>query len=468
MSFLYNRLPSRMAARIGGPAPDIIPSDISDLLFWQKANTGLYNKSGIGLNGIDQQLDAQLATALQTPTAMSFYINCWFKTQSISNRQTLICKGDASTNYLIEYRIIVAQTDGVVSAIVGDGIADHVETSGAVTIDLDTWYFLELAYDYTAETLDLYINTSLIGSQTVTFPLFNSEIVCYVGSDNVPDNRFEGTIDQMGFFYTERDTTMGEFFYNTGAGVGYSDIPAQYLSPMLDFFDFGERTGADRYGSRISTRLADSGTNTTNALGICETLTELNNAVIYRWADQSGNVNDFFRTSQTEQPYLDTVGVTIEPDFHNIYFDSTKTLGLTSGVTQPVTIFLVARLIDNAGTKYLTGTNTAVYVRAQGGQANMTADNNLTSIGLVNAEEINSWMFLFNDTDSKISRNKTNTDIGSIGDSANLEGLYIGAPDSLVDGAEMYVFEIFGYNRALSPSEQNQIWQYLRDKFATW
>lgn len=130
----------------------------------------------IRLDGVDDYIDIPYNSTLDLPTTRT--VSLWFKLNSKTTFQTLIGQsntGASKRKWEVRYGAASAN-DNKIRVILGQG-SPQTNIDSTLSYDLTTkWYNLVVGYDGPSTTLNIYLDTNLIGSSTSTFSNIYSSV----------------------------------------------------------------------------------------------------------------------------------------------------------------------------------------------------------------------------------------------------------------------------------------------------
>lgn len=189
---------------------------------------------------------------------------------------------------------------------------------------------------------------------------------------------------------------------------------------------------------------------------------------VSQWDDLSGNNRHLLQASGTKQPTYSGSGITSK-----LIFDgSNDTMQASWGLTQPTTIYLVAKQVTwPGGTRYLfdgaVANNMIIYQNTSSPRIALYAgavlgDNAGATIG-----QMVVITAVFNSTSSSLSVNDNTKVSGNAGAAAGA-GITVGSigGPSLGNFCNMEVQEIYVYSAAHSAATQTSIITFLRSKWS--
>lgn len=185
------------------------------------------------------------------------------------------------------------------------------------------------------------------------------------------------------------------------------------------------------------------------------------------WTDKSGNGNNATQSTGSKKP----VNTASQIYGRNaVVFDGVDdTLATTFGSTlsQPITVFLVAK--RTSGTTFLDGVGAVnrVSIVSDSGQSNkitLYSGANATSTATTGTEPT-LYSALFSDASSELRQNGGSNLISTSPGTASTDGVTIGTDYAGLNPLSGNVAEVIYYNRALSATERQKVEEYLRAKY---
>lgn len=183
-----------------------------------------------------------LSTADNTSLSItgSLSANCWiYKDADVptSGIYIVMSKYDASTN--LSYQLSLYNNDVAndeTLAFVKSPDGTNISATDRLDIDMDTgfggelavatWYMVTWVFNDTADTLEIFVNGSSIGSGTgKTGGIYDGTASFMIGNQNSAGTRyFDGRIDECGIWDVALAQADINDLYNGGTGIGYSGL----------------------------------------------------------------------------------------------------------------------------------------------------------------------------------------------------------------------------------------------------
>lgn len=153
-----------------------------------------------------------------SPGDTSWSICGWLKTTSVSGNQAVLGK-DAAPNR--EYALLLIGSTLRAAFFDASGNFNFVDA----TVSANTWYFFAAGYDAGTNKGFLAINGAA-KSETGTFSPYASATseAMYLGFWFQAGWRFDGELDEIGFFDAVLSDDEIDWLYNSGSGRSYGDL----------------------------------------------------------------------------------------------------------------------------------------------------------------------------------------------------------------------------------------------------
>jgi hypothetical protein len=208
----------------------------------------------------DQYLTRTSNASLQTGD-IAFTIGAWVKLTTLGADRFIMGKWDRTTLGNREYALYYDATFtgqfvfGVTSA------ANDIGAVAAATLGtpvVDTWYYITGYHDPSANTINITINGALDTSTGFTFGVAARSTAFQIGRDDTGLMEMNGVVDEA--FLTKKLLSAAELaaFYNSGAGIGYSDLTASEKTSLISWWSMDEATGTTRNDSHGTNHLTDT------------------------------------------------------------------------------------------------------------------------------------------------------------------------------------------------------------------
>jgi len=161
-----------------------------------------------------------LSHADSTDLSGVYAIAGWFNGTTFSADMTIFSHWITTPNerrLLLWYKHSVTQMELQVSNN-GTNATTLVDASTFGTPSTGTWYFIYAVYDVAGNTIGISINNGTLNTAAHLTGLYDSEAIVTIGDRGGTANRWNGALDEIGFW--NRPLTAGEltYLYNAGAG----------------------------------------------------------------------------------------------------------------------------------------------------------------------------------------------------------------------------------------------------------
>ena len=165
--------------------------------------------------------------ALQTGD-IDFTIACWVYLDNKAAAQTIVGKDDTvpggDREHTIYYSFAADRFRTSVFTAVDTQVIATANTLGVPAVD--TWYFVVMWHDATANTLNIEVNDGgidSVGTGGALQAAGNAEF--QIGArDDVAPMPMDGRVDEVGFWKRVLTADERTALYNSGSGIGYGDI----------------------------------------------------------------------------------------------------------------------------------------------------------------------------------------------------------------------------------------------------
>ena len=202
------------------------------------SNTGKIDTAGQFTRANLEYLSIADTASLSITSSLS--INAWiYKDTMVPTSQTyaIVTKWqyDGATN-IASYRLIINNNDSADDESLTFGKSTTGSDLQTLLVDLDTgfggelaiqtWYMITGVFDDSANTLELFVNATSIGSTSAAGGIADNGTEFEIGSDyetrtNDPGRHFNGRIDEVGIWSKALSGAEITSLYNAGAGLAY-------------------------------------------------------------------------------------------------------------------------------------------------------------------------------------------------------------------------------------------------------
>ena len=189
--------------------------------------------------------------------------------------------------------------------------------------------------------------------------------------------------------------------------------------------------------------------------------------LVSQWDDQSDTIKNLIQVVGASQPlWLDNQINSLPMIRFDGVNDFMRTV--TFGMIQPLTVFLVLKVISSAGLSdsWIDGftNNTLLFIESATNSIYLHAGNSIGGIAFVDTISY-IWTGIFNGANSAIQRDNGAPTTGNVG-TGSPAGFNVGCKGGGSEKANIAVAEILIYNAALSGANQDIVRNYLNNKYA--
>ena len=178
-----------------------------------------------------------------------FTINMWVKPSAFSTAQLIGAYRDNNSGQTCGWYMGILSSGGVFYSESNGTSSKNLNSSNA--IKLNTWSLITLTRTSTA--IKLYVNGSLVGTTTPTFSILytSSNGFNTIGYQNYGSARFyfNGSIDEVGTWGRELNSTEILALYNSGTGITHP----YSVDSTAAISSYGTSNGALTYGTTFTT-----------------------------------------------------------------------------------------------------------------------------------------------------------------------------------------------------------------------
>lgn len=288
---------------IGGGAPaGFSPPAAANLKVWCKSGELVYTDASALFTAASQQyLSIADQAALRGNQDFSFagWVYC---IDSGGGTYTVISKDD-STASAREYLFQIEPGGNFQAYLFNSSLL----VNATVAVTYSAWNFFAITYNAATKTISISVNNGVPGTATHggTANAGNSQFrigaAAFGGGAGV--NHYNGAIDAVGRWNKVLSPSEITQLYNSGAGLGYSQLSGSLLTSLISFWELNEASGTrvDTFSGYNLTPTNGPGSTT----GIVKTLAA-NNDPISQWRDQSGNNNHLIQPTLANRPTYKT------------------------------------------------------------------------------------------------------------------------------------------------------------------
>lgn len=181
---------------------------------------------------------------------IQFCVACWVYFDSLGTEQS-IC-GKYATGQQ-EWLLLKTSADRLRFIVSNDGSTDnYVERSA--TVSANTWYFVVAWHDSSGNTINIQVNDGTADSTAHTTGVFDSTTAFQVGRWGTGSSYLDGRIDSLGYWKRIPSASERTAFYNSGAGVSYTDLSSGNIASLVGWWDLDEKSG-DRWDASLNGRI---------------------------------------------------------------------------------------------------------------------------------------------------------------------------------------------------------------------
>jgi len=417
-------------------------------------------------------------------------VSAWFKTDTVSGTHFIINTGK-DWNDTSGYMIFLDGNDLQARVSRSSGDDDILQLKYLDCISTGTWYHVVLTFDDATNSAKLYLNGSLVQSNSMSSIYYKSRNA-YIGKLYSSYYAFDGLIDELAIFdYALTPTQVSELYDTDDDGTGNAS----------DTFPYGTDTDGDGVPNTIDDYPSDSAKviDLPSALDISGLVLwldassdysgsasmGLNGNYVERWYDLSGKGNNLIQESDDAHPNYVSNGLNSKgvvdfdgSDYLVALDDSTLDFG-TGGFTT-IVVFesdydgyygiigkTAAAFVsgDNGWHLSTAGSPTDLFIEIQDGTGRdytlISTDRQFTysTVGAIRSGTTN-----YPYVNGQLQTPETSSIIG--GNVSNSQSLYVGkSGQASAPPCNGKIAEVLVFNKALSNAELYQINYYLSQKW---
>jgi hypothetical protein len=452
-----------------------VPTDISGLQLWLKADTGVIGGGAGQFTAASSQYLSIADNASLSTGDIDFTVAGWVYLDSLpatNNFFGTVTRWHTSGSPVHrEYALITYDISGTVrfhffvrNAADSDNASVVANTLG--TPATGTWYFIVAWHDSVADTLNISVNDGVVDSQAHTGGVVDSAADFNIGAYTT-SNYHSGRIDQVGLWKRVLTAAERTALYNSGNGAAYPDLTAALKTNLISYWELDEASGT-RNDSHGTNHLTASASSPTLANGVSNG-TVSDGDPVGQWTDQSGNGNHATQTTAAKKPLYKVSIVNGQPV---VRFDGTNDYLATANVTiaQPITTFVVFQrtaALKASSHALLALTPTIVITPTPNGFTSLDAGTAWIDGTAWAASTFFLSTVVVNGASSVLYKNGASDATGNPGSAGwATEPIVVGSTDGTNNFLGGDVTEIIIYNSALSAGNRQQVENYLNAKYA--
>lgn len=333
------------------PITAFLPTDITNLKLWLKADDGVRSKSLAAkfLRSRNQYLSIPSNLNLELSNNQDFTIALWVNLDSKTGSwgQSFLSKDDGTgRGEPIEYSIGYSSRSDRFRFGVGNGSQySSVDANTLGSPNIGNWYFILAWHDGTSDTLNIQINNGIIDSKPWSGGTLNLNSPLLFGtgfrnfqSDNEKFN-IDGKIQCVSFWKKVLSAEERSSLYNKGTGKLYSDLTSDQKNGLVAWWNLTETSG-QRLDSHSTNYLIDNN-NVSSTDGIIASKSTDGNLISF-WADKSSQENNLTQVITTNLPIFKQNLLNGKPAvrFDGIN-DNLSTLSSITDLSQKLTTYFV-------------------------------------------------------------------------------------------------------------------------------
>lgn len=158
---------------------------------------------------------------------IDYTLTAWFNPESLPGNYityAIATKGTSTGNQR-EYTVFLTTSSGVTTLQVmvssAGTAATQVTVTSSATPTAGSWFFVVIWHDSTANTINIQVNNGTVDSTSHSTGSFDGTGPFSIGSFGGFANRFDGLIDEVGFWKRVLTSQERTDLYNSGAGLAY-------------------------------------------------------------------------------------------------------------------------------------------------------------------------------------------------------------------------------------------------------
>lgn len=240
-----------------------IPSDISGLQAWYKADSGILQDGAVQFTSSDKGWLKIATNSTLNVGNIDWEFGCWVYLDSKAVNKGIASKDGVKRAWNLIYdqsvdRFVINIYDGNTTAVAA------VQATSLGSPSTSTWYFIRCGLDTSQNKAFIQVNngTTNLSSVLSGTPAADSTADFELGANTVGSRYLDGRIDSA--YFIKRLSTAAEVtaLYNSGNGLIYNDVSVNavlstFYSNLISWWDLGEENGV-RYDSKGTNNLSQN------------------------------------------------------------------------------------------------------------------------------------------------------------------------------------------------------------------